>query len=125
MLTPVKAFFFLLTDFLMQFLTVTGQSTLAADFKEVHTKLLPNGLPIHEFILDNGFRVVFAPNSQNPLIAYQFWIPTLSSTAVQDPEFKSPGLAHIVEHILFRGFSKFFRTDVRWRPPWSIDASDR
>lgn len=54
------------------------------------------------FVLPNGLRVIVKRDSSSPLVALQAWVETGSADEV--PE--EAGLAHLVEHILFRGSSE-------------------
>jgi zinc protease len=54
---------------------------------------------IEEYKLDNGFRIVLAPNDKENKI----FINTIYLTgSLNDPQGKS-GLAHLLEHLAFKG----------------------
>lgn len=73
----------------------------------VSTANLPNGLVVHEFRLANGMRVLIVPNRQAPVFNYQLWVHTGSVQEVLDPKLKRAGLAHLFEHMMFRGTPKY------------------
>lgn len=68
---------------------------------------LPNGLNVHEFRLANGMRVLIVPNPQAPVFNYQLWVRTGSVQEVLDPKLRRAGLAHLFEHMMFRGTPKY------------------
>ncbi len=55
-----------------------------------------------DFILDNGFKVVVIPNHKAPVIKLMLWYKVGS---VDEPLGKG-GLAHLLEHLMFRGTKK-------------------
>ena len=55
-----------------------------------------------EFKLDNGMRVVVVPNHKAPIIKHMVWYKVGS---VDEVSGKS-GLAHLLEHLMFRGTTK-------------------
>lgn len=52
--------------------------------------------------LENGLKVVLAPNSASPVIAFQMWVAVGSADEMKGEE----GLAHVFEHMLFKGTAK-------------------
>ena len=54
------------------------------------------------FVLENGLRVVLMPDRRAPVFAYQTWFRVGSRN--EDP--KSTGLAHLLEHLMFKGTRK-------------------
>lgn len=54
-----------------------------------------------EFYLDNGLRVIVVPNHKAPIIKHMVWY---LSGAVDEPMGKG-GVAHLLEHLMFRGTS--------------------
>lgn len=72
----------------------------AASFAQ--TTLVKSKQNIEEYKLDNGFRVVLAPNDKENKI----FINTIYLTgSLNDPQGKS-GLAHLLEHLAFKGTKK-------------------
>ena len=59
-------------------------------------------LPIHKEVLDNGLTVLLYPNKQAPTVSFRLFYVTGS---VHEVPGKS-GLAHILEHELFKGTKK-------------------
>ena len=57
---------------------------------------------MEEFYLDNGMRVIVIPNHKSPIIKHMVWYKVGS---VDEP-FAKGGLAHLLEHLMFRGTSK-------------------
>jgi zinc protease len=57
---------------------------------------------VHSFCLDNGLRVVLAPRPSAPGVAIQAWI---GAGSADDPPNLS-GLAHAVEHMIFKGTAR-------------------
>ncbi|MFI7940126.1 insulinase family protein, partial [Acinetobacter baumannii] len=69
----------------------------AASFAQ--TTLVKSKQNVEEYKLDNGFRVVLAPNDKENKI----FINTIYLTgSLNDPQGKS-GLAHLLEHLAFKG----------------------
>ncbi|HEY8191547.1 MAG TPA: pitrilysin family protein, partial [Alphaproteobacteria bacterium] len=54
------------------------------------------------FTLDNGLQVVLIPNHRAPVIAHMVWYKT---GAIDEPHGQS-GVAHFVEHLMFKGSEK-------------------
>ena len=59
-------------------------------------------LPVHKEVLDNGLTVLLYPNNQAPTVSFRLFYVTGS---VHEVPGKS-GLAHILEHELFKGTKK-------------------
>lgn len=64
-------------------------------------KLLASSDPAESFMLPNGLRVILKTEPGSPLAALQLWV----EAGAADEEAEEAGLAHLVEHILFRGSS--------------------
>ena len=64
-------------------------------------------LPVHKEVLDNGLTVLLHPNKQAPTVSCRLFYVTGS---VHEVPGKS-GLAHILEHELFKGTNKVGVTD--------------
>ncbi len=60
-------------------------------------------LTIENFKLDNGLEVVLIPNNRAPVVYHGLWYKVGSADS---PHNKS-GLAHFVEHLMFKGTSKY------------------
>ena len=59
------------------------------------------GLEAARFSLENGLTIIFMPDKRAPLFAYQTWFKVGSRD--EDPE--RTGLAHLFEHLMFKGTS--------------------
>lgn len=55
---------------------------------------------IHRFTMDNGIIGVIKPDPTAPVVAIQTWFGTGS---IHEDEFLGAGLAHYVEHMIFKG----------------------
>lgn len=55
---------------------------------------------IHRFTMENGITGVIKPDSTSPVVAIQTWFGTGS---IHEDEFLGAGLAHYVEHMIFKG----------------------
>src|SRR5690606_25453833 len=55
------------------------------------------------FVLDNGLQVVVVPNTRLPIVTQQVWYKV---GAAEDPSGQ-PGLAHFLEHLMFKGTERF------------------
>ncbi|MBE6452630.1 MAG: insulinase family protein [Alphaproteobacteria bacterium] len=56
----------------------------------------------HEFYLKNGMRVIVAPNHRIPIIKHMVWYKTGSASE----NVGKGGIAHLLEHLMFRGTKK-------------------
>jgi zinc protease len=72
----------------------------------VSSNRLPNGLEAEEYRLPNGLRLFLVINPSAPVFNYQLWVHAGSLTEVMDPKLKRAGLAHLFEHMMFRGTKK-------------------
>ena len=79
------------------------QALLPTDIQIGPKNALPNGLTVHDFKLDNGMRVLIVPNDEAPVFNMQIWVKTGSLHEVLDPKLRRAGLAHLFEHMMFRG----------------------
>lgn len=77
------------------------------DYQKVAEKTLFNGEKLQEFRLKNGFRVLFLPRHQAKVLTYQVWFRVGSVDEKLDPKLKKTGLAHLFEHMMFRGSEKY------------------
>ncbi|MCW8916824.1 MAG: insulinase family protein [Magnetovibrio sp.] len=57
----------------------------------------------HTFTLDNGMEVVVLPNHRAPVVLHMVWYKAGST---DEPKGKS-GIAHLLEHLMFKGTPKF------------------
>ena len=79
----------------------------ADDYRKVTEKKLFNGETLYEFRLKNDFRVLLVPRHQAKVLTYQVWFNVGSNDEKLDPKLKKTGLAHLFEHMMFRGSKKY------------------
>lgn len=82
------------------------QAKLPSGVSPLSKAVLPNGLEVQEYKLENGLQVLLVPNSTAPVFTFQLWVKAGSATEVMDPKLKRAGLAHLFEHMMFRGTKK-------------------
>lgn len=89
-------------------LALTFAASLAAEAKTTLVKelSLPNGLKVHEYRMDNGMQLLLVPDKSGPVFTYQMWFKVGSASEKLDPNLKKTGLAHLFEHMMFRGTPK-------------------
>src|SRR5438128_8810116 len=78
-----------------------------AAYEKVDTKTLFNGDKLFEYKLNNGLRVILVPRHQAKVLTYQIWFKVGSVDEKLDPRLKKTGLAHLFEHMMFRGSKKY------------------
>lgn len=91
---------------LLSLMLAAGSPALAKTEK-VKDMPLPNGLVVHEYKLDNGMQLLLVPDHSAPVFSYQMWMKVGSATEKLDPKLKRSGLAHLFEHMMFRGTKKY------------------
>ena len=75
--------------------------------QRVQETKLPNGLKIIEYRLPNGLQLLLVPDSYAPVVDFQLWFRAGSAAERLDPNLKKTGLAHLFEHMMFRGTAKY------------------
>src|SRR6516164_6189865 len=65
-------------------------------------------LPVVERVLDNGLRALVLPRRQAPIVVCDLYYPVGS---LDEPPGKT-GLAHFLEHMLFKGTERFPRGQI-------------
>lgn len=87
--------------FVVAFLTIIGlvQSSYANE-DLLQGELFPQ---VRTFTLDNGMEVIVVPDNRSPLVTHMVWYRV--GSADEDPG--KSGLAHYLEHLLFKGTEKF------------------
>jgi zinc protease len=83
------------------------QAYAAMEYKKVAEKKLFNGEVLQEFRLPNGLQVLLLPRHQAEVLTYQVWFRVGSIQEKIDPKLKKTGLAHLFEHMMFRGSKKY------------------
>ena len=76
-------------------------------YSEVTKTILINGDQLSEYKLENGMRVLVVPRHQAKVLTYQIWFRVGSVQEKLDPKLKKTGLAHLFEHMMFRGTEKY------------------
>lgn len=67
---------------------------------------LPMGHPFLEYQFPNGLRLFIVENHSAPVFTFQTWIQAGSVDEKMDPNLQVTGLAHLFEHMMFRGTQK-------------------
>lgn len=78
-----------------------------ATYEKVAEKKFFNGETLYEYRLPNGLQVLFVPRHQAKVLSYQVWFHVGSNDEKLDPKLKKTGLAHLFEHMNFRGSKKY------------------
>ncbi len=106
---------------IMVALLLTGAATAmqAKDYKYQTVKGDPTGTRI--YTLDNGLRVYLSVNKETPRIHTYVAVKTGSRN---DPA-ETTGLAHYLEHLMFKGTKQFGTTDVEKEAPLLKDIEER
>lgn len=73
----------------------------------VAKKELPNKLTVHEYRLSNGMQLLLVPDKSAPVFSFQVWFRVGSADEKLVPKLKRTGLAHLFEHMMFRGTTKY------------------
>ncbi|RYZ71728.1 MAG: insulinase family protein [Proteobacteria bacterium] len=81
-------------------LTVSGCSTTS---RSKEWQSLGLQFDLKEFKLDNGLRVLMVKDPTVPIVSYQTWV----NVGSVDEEFGLTGLAHLFEHLMFKGSRNF------------------
>lgn len=80
---------------------------VGANYEKIAEKKLFNGEEVKEFKLPNGLKVILVSRSQAPVLTYQVWFDVGSLNEKMDQKLKRTGLAHLFEHMMFRGTPKY------------------
>ena len=97
-------------------------SALGAQAKDYKYETVP-GDPMHAriYTLDNGLKVYLSVNNEKPRIQTYIAVRTGSRN---DPA-ETTGLAHYLEHLMFKGTAKFGTTDMQKEKPYLDDIERR
>lgn len=79
----------------------------SANFEKVAEKKLFNGEAVKEFKFQNGLKVLLVSRHQAPVLTYQVWFDVGSLNEKMDQKLNRTGLAHLFEHMMFRGTKKY------------------
>ena len=86
---------------------VLSCSSWAANYEKVAEKKLFNGETVKEFKFQNGLKVLLVSRHQAPVLTYQVWFDVGSLNEKMDQKLNRTGLAHLFEHMMFRGTKKY------------------
>jgi zinc protease len=89
--------------FLFLALALIAAAPASAKTKKIKSSTLPNGLTVQEYRMDNGMQLLFVQDHSAPVFTYQVWFKVGSATEKMDPKLHRTGLAHLFEHMMFRG----------------------
>lgn len=78
----------------------------AAPYEKVAEKKLFNGEKLTEFKLENGMRVLLVSRHQAKVLTFQTWFD-VGSIDEKMSKLNRTGLAHLFEHMMFRGSEKY------------------
>jgi len=78
-----------------------------APYERLPEQKLFNGETVKEFKLPNGLKVLLVSRHQAPVLTYQVWFDVGSLNEKTDQKLKKTGLAHLFEHMMFRGTKKY------------------
>jgi zinc protease len=70
-------------------------------------------LDVHEEILDNGLRVLMAPDPKSPTVSFMTFV---NAGARDELKPGTTGLAHVFEHMMFRGTKRYPQYDEALAP---------
>jgi zinc protease len=82
---------------------IQGHHVMARRFKASPSAPRVGDLPVFEHTLENGLRALVLPRRQVPIVVCDLYYPVGS---FDEPKGKS-GLAHFLEHMLFKGTERF------------------
>lgn len=88
-------------------LGLIGTEIMSADYEKIAERTLFNGEKLVEYRLPNGLQVLHIPRHQAKVVTYQIWFRVGSVDEKLDPKLKKTGLAHLFEHMMFRGTPKY------------------
>jgi zinc protease len=94
------------TSLFSLFITLTLAFSAQAEPQKIKKSSLPNGLTVHEYRLPNGLQILLVPDSYAPVVDFQIWFRVGSAAERLDPNLGKTGLAHLFEHMMFRGTPK-------------------
>lgn len=86
---------------------IASSITWAASYEKVAEKKLFNGETVKEFKFPNGLKVLMVSRQQAPVLTYQVWFDVGSLNEKMDQKLNRTGLAHLFEHMMFRGTKKY------------------
>ena len=103
----LKTTVFLFIPFWMACSSMKNRTMASEAYQRVAEKKLFNGDTLLEYKLSNGMQVILVPRHQAKVLTYQVWFNVGSTSEKLDPKLKKTGLAHLFEHMMFRGSDKY------------------
>ncbi len=82
-------------------------SLFSANYEKIGEKKLFNGEILSEYKLSNGLKVLFLPRHEAKVLTFQTWFDIGSLDEKMDAKLKKTGLAHLFEHMMFRGTDQY------------------
>ena len=109
-----------LKHYMLATLLVAGASVVSA--KEYHYTTVPgDAMKTRIYTLDNGLKVYMSVNKEKPRLQANVVVKTGSRN---DPA-ETTGLAHYLEHLMFKGTKKFGTTDAAKEKPYLDEITKR
>lgn len=96
----------IILTFLFLTLTACSTSQTKENYSKINETTLGNGLVVHEYRLANGMKLLLVPDDSAPVFTYQVWFPVGAAAEKMDKRLNYTGLAHLFEHMMFRGTQK-------------------
>lgn len=93
--------------FLVMVLACFSSFSEERPYKRMNEQALFNGEKVIEYQLANGLTVLMVPRHQAEVVTFQMWFDVGSIHEKLDPKLKKTGLAHLFEHMMFRGTKRF------------------
>ncbi len=88
------------------YITMTTTNTSAHPVEQTHEAGIST--PVKKTVLPNGLTVLVVEDHTLPKVAIQLWYGVGS----RDEEDKERGLAHLIEHMIFKGTKKLSESDI-------------
>lgn len=95
------------------FLCLATGTLCNAAFKQIYIPGANDPMPVYIFELDNGLRVYLTPNDQKPA----FYAEVVVRAGSKDDPAETTGLAHYLEHLMFKGSRRIGTTDYGAEKP--------
>lgn len=77
-------------------------------FMEKHDKKIVSVPPVYKYVLDNGMTILVRPLHTIPKVSVQLWY----NVGSKDEKDKERGIAHLIEHMIFKGTAKLAESDI-------------
>lgn len=103
----------IVTKLLIMLLIAVASTSFAFDFSQIEDKVV-------EYKLDNGLTVLILPRGDAPVVSCY----TQANVGCADDPMGSMGMAHMFEHMAFKGTKEIGTTDYKKEKKW-MDEEDR